>query len=164
MKQKGFKKDIPKEIMNILQHYDWPGNVRELKNCIEYMVNTFEHTLTMDNLPIHICESLKKQNGTRNSFPKELMQIGDPHELLNILRILDEAYRGEKVGRRSISDRLKQVGIILSEQEIRTRLKKMEEQGLIYISKGRGGTKITPQGSQVLIDSDKVEWAMGKSH
>jgi len=154
MKLKGFNKDVPRELMNILQEYYWPGNVRELKNCIEYMVNTFDQTLTIENLPIHILDTIKNGFRGNSCYPKELTQIGDPNELTNILRILKEAYdQGERVGRRSISDKLKNVGIILSEQEIRTRLKKMEEKGLIYVSKGRGGTKITPKGSKVLMNS-----------
>jgi len=30
--------ELPKEVMEILQHYDWPGNIRELQNVIERAV------------------------------------------------------------------------------------------------------------------------------
>jgi len=53
---------------------------------------------------------------------------------------------GKKIGRRSISELLQNEGVMLSPQEVRTVLKRLEELRMVNVLLGRAGTEITEFG------------------
>lgn len=60
-------KDFGKGTVDMLCAYGWPGNVRELRNTIERMVVLSEGTsLTVDDIPQHIRESIKGKDEAPN--------------------------------------------------------------------------------------------------
>ena len=58
--------------------------------------------------------------------------------------------RGEKLGRKSISDRMALKGLRCTEQEVRTILKNLSNYMMVQIFPGRGGTAITDFGARAL--------------
>jgi len=135
-------RDIPGELMDILSKREWRGNIRELKNCIQYMISKSED-FNIDNLPEYIKDDILEKNEiyTKNNNKEELA-------VLSYLRDVDQ--RVNRPGRKEISLALKNKGFNLSEYEMRNLLKRMEEDSLVKIVKGRGGTRITVQGLKVL--------------
>lgn len=147
---------ILQEVLEALQSYSWPGNVRELENCIEYLVSTSDNCISLKDLPLGILEGIQ---GTPviYGYPDELTTLGDPHEMMLILKTIKDAHAtGQKIGRREISRRLADRKLYLTEQEIRSRLKKLEEYHYVHISRGRAGTKLTTKGSRVAIHSEAL--------
>ena len=45
-----------------------------------------------------------------------------------------------------MSEGLQEKGLFLSEQQVRTITEKLEERNLVMVSKGRAGTRLTPEG------------------
>lgn len=151
----GIKHDIPNNFMELCSKYPWHGNVRELKNCIEYMLNKGGE-FVFNNLPEYmknVIDDLVHENQIL-SDRKENGLLGNEHVIPYILAILKEAKdKKHRLGRRKLVLELEHKGILLSEQEIRTLLKKLEKENLVSIGKGRIGTMITLHGLRRLETS-----------
>ena len=159
LKQHDIREDFPQETMVIFQQYDWPGNIRELKNCIEYMVNLGEGFLPV-NLPKHIEANVPEVSESFGTNEPNFIAIDGVDAV--ILRSLQQAaLRHENVGRKRLAEQLMAAGLYFSEQSVRHKLKQMAAEGLVILSRGRGGTKITPAGlAQISLqfkgDNDKI--------
>lgn len=143
----GVKGDIPKNVMDILQGYDWPGNARELANCVEYMINISNGDFCINDLPTQIIDN----NGTakKGAEIKNLEDEGETAVILNSLKLIKSQGTGN-LGRRSLSKILEEYGFNYTENEIRSKLKKLQEINLVQINLGRSGTKITVKGEKLL--------------
>ncbi|MEI3282619.1 MAG: winged-helix domain-containing protein [Enterocloster sp.] len=68
--------------------------------------------------------------------------------------ILETLAQGKKegitAGRTSLVEEAKKKHILLSEYEVREILASMEQQGWVKIRRGRGGTRITQKGEDIL--------------
>lgn len=147
LEKKGVKRDISKEVMGIFMGYDWPGNIRELDNFIEYMINTNSKNFGIKDLPSFHFDNISKR------LANERPEVNISDEQIFILKILKQANENaEKIGRKTIGKRLEKFGIYLTEQEIRTRLKKLKEKNLIIVGKGRAATKISARGKACILD------------
>ncbi|WP_110955248.1 sigma 54-interacting transcriptional regulator [Anaerosinus massiliensis] len=145
LREKNVRVDFPQETMQILLAHQWAGNIRELRNCIEYMVS-MDEGFEPQNLPGHILRGIQRHRDQEERFLRE-SNPGEEGEC--ILKILFEAQRQCRyIGRKEISAQLKEQDIFLSEQSVRTALKKLNAQGLVCILKGRAGTKITEKGKR----------------
>lgn len=59
-KKYNIDKNIPKDILNILEKYDWPGNIREIKNTIEHMVIVSKNPeIDIDDIPGNIFSKIE---------------------------------------------------------------------------------------------------------
>jgi len=83
--------DITPEALEVLKNYAWPGNVRELQNCIErikillpYESGGRRNIITLDDIPMEVRESSKKNHSLENN-PEKLEDIERRH----ILKSLD---------------------------------------------------------------------------
>lgn len=120
------------DTLKILLEHNWDGNIRELRNIVEYLNNINEMLI----LPEHLPEYMMTQSDKT---------IVDIEQL--ILLILAKAQKDSlKLGRKSLSDALKNHDVYVSEQEIRPYLEKLIDKGLVISRKGRGGTQITMKG------------------
>ena len=122
-------KNITNEEKNILLRYDWPGNIRELEN-----ISTYYKTLSA--LPEYVLQQSAPDNvyaKKANIRPTVLEIIGQNTEI------------SHGIGR----------NLRISDGNLRTLLSKLEEDGLITISKGRYGTRITEKGVAALANPDK---------
>lgn len=136
--------------------HDWKGNVRELRNYIEYISNLGEKIIEPMHLPFNFFNTRE-----------ELQKIPE-EEIIIINRFINSMYRDvkiyrfilekleksyisrENVGRRSLEAKATEVGLFLTEQEIRRILHTLNGYSMVEVIKGRGGTKITEFGRKTL--------------
>ena len=130
---------LSKEVKEYFLNYKWDGNVRELRNCVEYLMNLGKKKIFYDDLP----ETMKN-----NEVIDERYEVHDNSYIdLCVLEILKHANcRKISIGRKAISKELVEYNIFIGEQEVRKHLLLLEEKGLVSITRGRGGTKITYKG------------------
>lgn len=60
-----YRKDIyfSEEVVDIFYNYDWPGNIRELKNIVEFLFNTVDDSVIVnENLPEYLNLNKKIEN------------------------------------------------------------------------------------------------------
>ena len=146
LEKRGMKKDLPKEVMELFFAYDWPGNVRELDNCVEYMVNVSDEHMCVDDVPSSIRSLIASRYASSTQDEgKETVAI-----LLALKYRREAGARG--IGRRELAKIAGEYQLDLSENEIRSKLKKLEGEGLVHINLGRGGTSITEAGEVVLVE------------
>lgn len=147
LNKRKIRKDIPNKIMELFQYYDWPGNVRELEGCLEYMINVSDNIFTMSDLPSHIFEEIKRCTKNLGEVSEDIATIGNPEELVPILMVLKNTMdnRG-KIGRRMICKKLREHGLNITEQEVRSRLQKLKDYGYVVVGQGRAGTRLSSKG------------------
>ncbi|MGN1143842.1 MAG: hypothetical protein ACI4SU_04700, partial [Anaerovoracaceae bacterium] len=87
-----------------------------------------------------------------SDLPKAIHQkrrTEEDGEVQAVLAVLYRCYVQKlHVGRKTLSEALEEKGIYLSEQQVRTITGRLEDRGLVAVSKGRGGTRLTPEGVQ----------------
>lgn len=125
-----YKNILPDDLKK-LRAYNWPGNVRELENICTYYK-------ALISLPSYI------------SFSETKHYDGNLSEKQLIYSILDVIHKNTNIshgiGRAAIIQKLKERGIIISDVKLRKFLNDLNASGMIEISKGRAGTKITDKG------------------
>ncbi len=147
---KGFLSD---EAIQILQNYKWPGNIRELKNVVEFLVATVdEDRVCKNDLPQDLLDVTSSfQDGFTISTIDAREYKPYIKEDLAILKLLTYfAQNGQSLGRRRLLELMEKDGVDTTEDKIRTRLKVLENNGLIKILKGRAGSTITEKGKTLI--------------
>ncbi|MBN2797350.1 MAG: sigma 54-interacting transcriptional regulator [Clostridia bacterium] len=140
-------------VLDKLYHYNWYGNVRELRNTIEYMIavsdrkalkltdfpdsDFFDYETTF---PHTIQPCVKVENGQVSPLNQFILQ-----------RVLYYNQNDILCGRDRLSRDSANTHYELSENQMRTRLRKMAEKGWIALNKGKKGTVITEKGIGVLM-------------
>lgn len=147
----GVNRIIAEEVLAALQLYPWPGNIRELENCVAYLVNmSDDKCIGSRDLPISISDYINSRSAT-GTTDEQPFDAGDFGEMGLILTVIHEAQQGGRtIGRGEISKRLKACQVHLTEQEVRSRLKKLAATQYISIGKGRAGTKLTVRGEKMI--------------
>ena len=150
LKKRDIKTDFPYELMQFFQDYHWPGNIRELKNCIDYMIN-LDEGFSQENLPQHMQFQLQQ----KAELPqKHVSLLYDSEETSVLLRLLYDAYKRQTyIGRRELSRGMLAHHILMTEQSVRTLLYRLADSGLVHLSRGRGGTRLTLKGLSLFEDS-----------
>lgn len=123
-------KNITNEERDVLLRYDWPGNIRELENIATYYK-------TLSALPEYVFQ----QKSTSNVYEKKASLRP---AVLEIISRNTEISHG--IGRNALLQQLEKQGLHISDGSLRSLLGKLEREGLITISKGRYGTRITELG------------------
>lgn len=154
MKKSGSNKKISNNVMDILTNYQWPGNVRELTNVIEYMTQISESDLiTIEELPPYL--NLEERNEYNINNRVEKLDIRLPFgeiETQFILETLVKSKRNNiKIGRKQLAELGKMSGLInFTEDKVRTMLRYLELEELVFIGKTKQGTIITERGEKYL--------------
>ncbi len=148
--------EIKEKDMHILENYNWPGNIRELRNCVERLKCLGKRKISAEDLYqcLDIDDNYYYKDISSHCREEDIIIgsfIEDKSEELNkyynILTVLKEAYKkGERLGRRSISEILMDRHIYITEQEVRTVLEELRLYKIVEIYRGRGGTKLTELG------------------
>ncbi|TXC89513.1 AAA family ATPase [Metabacillus litoralis] len=120
----------------LFQKHQWKGNIRELKNVLQYMVAVSGGVpLTEEHLPtdfqIEKCIGKKQDDQLTSAMQFVLSSILELH------------HEGTGISRKKIVEWTKENGEALSEQQVRTIMRKLAELGFIVIQRGRGGTELT---------------------
>ncbi|KUO49873.1 MAG: hypothetical protein APF76_01120 [Desulfitibacter sp. BRH_c19] len=130
-----------KEAIEFLTNYNWPGNIRELINIISYVLAVCDgNEIQMYHLPPTFNRIIP------TVVQKDLM-YSDTTEKQIILTTIDTLNKsGKRAGRNSLFNEIKDSNINLSEQQLRYRLKTLENEGYIYIGKTKQGSCLTEKG------------------
>ncbi len=154
-----------------LGQYPWPGNVRELGNFVERLSYLGKPVLDREDVASQLDGQPEAESGAGRSgegegvsapLPEEatasapllehfLLQERERRELyaaiLSLLHYNRES--GVHQGRGGLSRSLREKGVMLSEQQVRTHLRVLSRYGLVTVQAGRRGTEITELGQQV---------------
>lgn len=159
MKEFGGNFKLSNEVIDMFKKHRWEGNIRELRNYVEYFCYMGDEIIERENLPSSFKEYINNEEKIyelKNDCDIDRLRriAGNRLEIyLFVLGIIHKAHNENKtVGRKVISDKSKEEGFNLSEQEVRTILTKLESINLISIFKGRGGTKMLTQGVRLMED------------
>ncbi len=130
--------------------HDWEGNVRELRNYVEYFVHLDIDHVQPEDLPV----AFTRVNAVtvppavaQDTFHSSL--DSDP-VAAHVLGVLACFPLGRTAGRRSLVQACGQQGLEFTEYQVRAALKRLGEMGYVQQKKGRGGSRITPLGRQMI--------------
>ncbi len=144
------------EIKEAFLNYYWDGNIRELNNYVEYLTYICDDKITLSDLPFELSankSSIDKTSISENSNFEEFKKAADGRmdEYLFIINQLALSHKNRTtIGRKTIAKIAENMNIFLTEQEVRSILISLEELKMVKIFKGRGGSKITALGLEIL--------------
>lgn len=141
--------ELTEPVRQFLKQYSWPGNIRELRNVVEYFIYTGHEHITMEDLPPTVlnsrCSRLRPVIASPAAAPGHARPYTDAFWF--VLRELYQASEeGIYLGREKLLSKAKSCYLPISQQEIRAILTEMSDHGLAKVSRGRGGSRLTPQG------------------
>ena len=139
------------EAERLLLSHQWRGNIRELRNVVEYFSYTGSPVVGPEDLPptFHYLPAAPAARPLR-AEAGELPADCPPEDQRFVLEQLSLADRaGRSLGRETILAAAKAAGLPCSQQEVRRILAALDRAGLVRVSRGRGGTRLTPQGREL---------------
>lgn len=140
---------LTEPVREFFRRHSWPGNIRELRNAVEYFIYTGHGQITMEDLPPTLF--LSESPALRPAAPPSLPEESEPSDAFRfVLGQLYEASEAQRpMGRDKLLQKARAAHIPLSQHEIRTILSDMAERGLARVSRGRGGSQLTPKGREL---------------
>ena len=139
-------------LIKALSSYDWPGNIRELKNTVSYMLAVRESNyLTIEDLPDEVFgHPLEGAFETQEFSHSEFIDILSDDEAYFLKLIVQML--GEDVSiSRTVLAHLSQSGPFKrTENQVRRILMQLSNHGMITLSKGRNGIKLTQKGKDLI--------------
>ena len=136
---------LTEPVRAFLRRYGWPGNIRELRNVVEYFIYTDHRDITMEDLPptLSLPDSLRPAPAAQ-SVPEDTgrSEIWD----FILARLYQASETQTPLGREKLLQMAREAHVPTSQQEVRAVLSRMAEQGLVRVSRGRGGSQLTPKG------------------
>jgi transcriptional regulator with PAS, ATPase and Fis domain len=151
---------LSEEVDQVFQKHIWHGNIRELRNYVEYFTYLNKKLIQLDDLPpsFNNWGNIGKQQAEDDIHENnELKKLAGNliEEYSFIMKCLNDGRKRQiTIGRDYLYRKAKDDGILLSQYEIRNILSSLEKAGLVKISKGRGGSKITNKGISCLTDKE----------
>lgn len=162
---------LTKEVKDFLRNYSWPGNIRELRNVVEYFIYTDHRQITPEDLPPTVSgwnfagmrsggarerqadeaerEMLKKEVPRREAAKKDTSK----KEALFFWFVLEQLYEASEnqvsIGRERILEKARENHLPVSQQEVRRILADMGKRGLVIVGRGRGGSRLMPEGRRL---------------
>ena len=152
MEKNGVRFTFSPEAKSVLRAYPWEGNVRELANLVEYLSMLGKDQVEVEDLPSYLRES------SRPTVPAASIPSGGPPDFQRLAQGREEAYTflvcalgrsGQGMGRGTLLRLAREQGLPMTEQEIRDMLQALHSQGLVSVSRGRGGSRLTRSGQQL---------------
>ena len=143
---------LTEPVQNFFRRHTWPGNIRELRNVVEYFIYTDHRDITMEDLPPTLL--LSGDALSRPASAPTARQAAPAPSMSDSFRfVLAQLYAaseaGTPMGRDKLLQKARESHVPLSQQEVRTILSEMAEQGLARVSRGRGGSQLTPKGREL---------------
>ena len=130
---------LTEPVKAFFRRHAWPGNIRELRNAVEYFIYTGHQDIGLEDLP----PTLFLSGSPRPAAPAAPASDGFTF-LLSQLYAASEA--GTSLGRETLLQKARESHVPLSQREVRDILADMADRGLVRISRGRDGSRLTPQG------------------
>lgn len=153
----GGRFELTQPIRKFLREYSWPGNIRELRNVVEYFIYTGHEQITPEDLPPTVLSHGRSDlrpvslSAWRN-LPDEVSHGREPDRepFWFVLGQLYEAFQeGAGVGREKLLAKARECHMPISQQEVRSVLSRLSEEGLARVSRGRGGSRLTLEGRKL---------------
>lgn len=150
MEKTGMDFTLSSQAQAVLRRYPWEGNVRELANLIEYLSMTGKDVIEPEDLPDYLLAA-----ETPAAPP---VSGGNRPDFWQAARGREEAFRflvsalgnaGRSMGRGTLLQEARQQSIPVTEQEIRDMLQTLNRLGLVSVSRGRGGSRLTREGQSL---------------
>ena len=143
---------LTEPVQDFFRHHTWPGNIRELRNVVEYFIYTDHRDITMEDLPPTLLLSGDALSRPA-SAPAARQDAPAPSMSDSFRFVLAQLYAASEartpMGRDKLLQKARESHVPLSQQEVRTILSEMAEQGLAHVSRGRGGSQLTPKGREL---------------
>ncbi len=150
---------------NLLLGHSWDGNVRELENLTEMVANelrfnsktsicaevkSYWSMIYSDGTFDTIKNTVREMNKEEKAVPAEPTHLVLKEDTERVLRILKELERDGRIpGRSAVLRYCRENGIALSEQQIKLRIIRLKELGLVSYGPGYSG-RITEKGEASL--------------
>ena len=136
------------ELERLLLTHQWRGNIRELRNVVEYFSYTGSPMVGPEELPptFHYLPAGLPEAGGAGAQPPRLADCPQEDERFVLSRLYQADREGHSLGRDAILAAAKAAGLPCSQQEVRRILSALDQAGLARVSRGRGGTRLTPTG------------------
>ena len=136
---------LTEPVKDFFRRHAWPGNIRELRNAVEYFIYTGHEDIGLEDLPPTLF--LSGSAALRHGASPDL-EAAEPSDAFHFLlsRLYDASESGTPMGRESLLKQAREAHIPLSQREVRDILADMAAQGLVRVSRGRGGSRLTPKG------------------
>lgn len=143
---------LSEEIRQLFKEYRFQGNIRELRNIAEYLNFTGHSIITKEDLPptFRMVTSVPegKQKVGRTLAPAEGREMTAEKM---VLQILFTAFReGRRIGREGILAQARNLGMTMTQPQVRAILGRLEVEDCVAVSRGRGGSVITEKGIDLL--------------
>ena len=143
---------LTEPVQDFFRRHTWPGNIRELRNVVEYFIYTDHRDITMEDLPPTLL--LSGDTLSRPASAPAAQQDAPAPSMSDSFRfVLAQLYAaseaGTPMGRDKLLQKARESHVPLSQQEVRTILTEMAGQGLARVSRGRGGSQLTPKGREL---------------
>lgn len=143
---------LTEPVQDFFRRHTWPGNIRELRNVVEYFIYTDHRDITMEDLPPTLA-ALRGRPLPSGVCPGSAAGRAGPSMSDSFRFVLAQLYAaseaGTPMGRDKLLQKARESHVPLSQQEVRTILSEMAEQGLARVSRGRGGSQLTPKGREL---------------
>ena len=119
---------------------------------VEYFIYTGHRDITMEDLPPTLLLSGDALSRPA-SAPTARQDAAAPSMSDSFRFVLAQLYAaseaGTPMGRDKLLQKARESHVPLSQQEVRTILTEMAGQGLARVSRGRGGSQLTPKGREL---------------
>ena len=135
---------LTEPVKAFFRRHPWPGNIRELRNAVEYFIYTGHEDIGLEDLPPTLFLSEGTALRPANPPPPETGPSDAFRFILSRLYAASEA--GASMGRETLLKQAREAHVPLSQREVRDILTDMAAQGLARVSRGRGGSQLTPKG------------------
>lgn len=136
---------LTEPVKAFFRRHAWPGNIRELRNAVEYFIYTGHQDIGMEDLPPTLFLSGGAALRPAASPPPPETEPSDAFQF-----VLDQLYAaseaGTPMGRETLLRQAREARVPLSQREVRDILADMAARGLARVSRGRGGSQLTPKG------------------
>lgn len=116
---------------------------RELRNAVEYFIYTGHEDIGMEDLPPTLF--LSESPALRPAAPPVPAEPSGSFQFV-LSRLYAASEAGTPMGRETLLREAREARVPLSQREVRDILADMAAQGLARVSRGRGGSQLTPKG------------------
>jgi transcriptional regulator with PAS, ATPase and Fis domain len=142
---------LTQEALKAMQEYDWPGNIRELENVMEYLAHVVEEEVYASHLPfLQASSAVSAADDVLADECRTLCEAYEQRGFLDDVVAILHALKQQGGGRYALGEQLSRQGIELSGQQLRYRLKLLQQDGLIHVGKGRQGSRLSIKGAAFL--------------
>lgn len=129
---------LSKPVQETLLRYRWTGNIRELRNCMEYLHHMGLREVTLEDLPKQFLDRTCAERGSGDAIGRREWAVW---------QVLGELYSQNRgIGRQGLVRACGNLGVCLSEHEVREELRRLQDAGWLAVGQGRGGTRLTEAG------------------